>query len=327
MPISIPDYNTTPPSDDGSQTEANKVKWSTVTSKIGDPLRDFAQNWHEDSSGSLTTGGTGGAFTVTTTVGYTALTDVPLLVAKANHAATGSDTIDVDSLGPKALNNSDGISLNTVFVFVYDSVADEFNVLAPLGGITTRGDMIRGDSNGDAERLPLGSVRQILSSDGSDVVYRDQVILDTEQSSTSGTFKDFTIPTGAKKATVTLEGVSTDGSNRMLIQLGDSGGIETSGYSNRVIDAATGSSGVDTSGSPISLSQVASGTYSGAADLYLKNSSSNTWVYKSIFSQIGSIVHIASGVKSLSGELTTIRITTTGTPDDFDAGSINIQYE
>jgi hypothetical protein len=35
----------------------------------------------------------------------------------------------------------------------------------------------------------------------------------------------------------------------------------------------------------------------------------------------------SGGSKSLSAELTTIRITSTGTPDDFDAGKINIQYE
>lgn len=35
-------YNTSPPADDGSATEANKVKWSTIKSKLGDPVKDLA---------------------------------------------------------------------------------------------------------------------------------------------------------------------------------------------------------------------------------------------------------------------------------------------
>jgi hypothetical protein len=36
----ITQYNLNPPADDGSQTEANRVKWATMKSKIGDPLKD-----------------------------------------------------------------------------------------------------------------------------------------------------------------------------------------------------------------------------------------------------------------------------------------------
>ncbi len=34
----VPDYNKNPPSDDGSQTEANRVKYSTIETDIGNPL-------------------------------------------------------------------------------------------------------------------------------------------------------------------------------------------------------------------------------------------------------------------------------------------------
>jgi hypothetical protein len=37
--VSISGYNSSPPSDDGSQTAANQVKWSTQKDKIGDPLK------------------------------------------------------------------------------------------------------------------------------------------------------------------------------------------------------------------------------------------------------------------------------------------------
>lgn len=37
-------YNTSPPSDDGSQVASNQVKWSSVKTKLSDPLNTFASN-------------------------------------------------------------------------------------------------------------------------------------------------------------------------------------------------------------------------------------------------------------------------------------------
>ena len=36
-------YNATPPADDGTVSEANKTKWSTIKTKLGDPLKTFAE--------------------------------------------------------------------------------------------------------------------------------------------------------------------------------------------------------------------------------------------------------------------------------------------
>jgi hypothetical protein len=53
----------------------------------------------------------------------------------------------------------------------------------------------------------------------------------TAVASTSGTSIDFTsIPSWVKRITVMIAGVSTNGSSIIQIQLGDSGGVETSGY-------------------------------------------------------------------------------------------------
>lgn len=37
--VSITGYNSNPPSDDGSQTEANRVKWATIKTKLNDPVK------------------------------------------------------------------------------------------------------------------------------------------------------------------------------------------------------------------------------------------------------------------------------------------------
>ncbi|MEE8208535.1 MAG: hypothetical protein V3T88_06250 [Nitrosomonadaceae bacterium] len=43
--------------------------------------------------------------------------------------------------------------------------------------ITTRGDLIRGDSSGDPERLAIGTAAQILTSDGTDAAWATPVVL------------------------------------------------------------------------------------------------------------------------------------------------------
>ena len=251
-----------------------------------------------------------------------------MLVVKANHAATGTDTINIDSLGAKTINRTAAIATNTIFAFVYDSVSDEFNVVAPLGGITTRGDMIRGDSNGDAERLPLGSVRQILRSDGTDIAYDDQITLGTEQASTSGTEIDITIPLGVKRVSIGLDVVSTNGSSDIIVQLGDSGGVETSGYDGNVVRIA--SAGVHTahsSGFNLNDDVSAAQSYTHYIEM-MKINSSHKWIMKSQGGRGGND-YIFNGycVKTLSGELTTVRITTIGGSNTFDGGTINYQCE
>lgn len=72
-----------------------------------------------------------------------------------------------------------------------------------------------------------GSADQVLSTNGSGTlsfVDRGRMVLETAQATTSGTSVDFTgIPSWVKKITVMFNGVSTSGTSRFLIQLGDSG--------------------------------------------------------------------------------------------------------
>jgi len=59
----------------------------------------------------------------------------------------------------------------------------------------------------------------------------ERIVQDTAQASTSGTSIDFiSIPAWVKKITVMFSGVSTNGTSAPLIQIGDSGGIENTGY-------------------------------------------------------------------------------------------------
>ena len=181
---SIPNYNASPPSDDGAQTEANKIKWSTIKTKLGDPLNVFLGGYHEDQTGSLTSGGSSNAYTVTSTIVYTALADIALLVFKANHLNTGASTLSVDGLVAKAIVKNHDVALdsgdieaNQICAVVYNVTDDKFELISSTGNtaassvITTRGDIIRGSSAGVNERLGIGGSGQALTSDGTDVVW------------------------------------------------------------------------------------------------------------------------------------------------------------
>lgn len=54
-PPTLSGYNSSPPSDDGSTTAANQVKWSTIKAKLSDPLNTYAQAIDTRISAVLTT--------------------------------------------------------------------------------------------------------------------------------------------------------------------------------------------------------------------------------------------------------------------------------
>lgn len=156
-------------------------------------------------------------------------------------------------------------------------------------------------------------------------------ILSTEQASTSGTSIDFTsIPAWVKRITVQFSGVSTNSSSAPLVQIGDSGGVETTGYlgsGSAFADGSTAFVSNFTTGFGIRSDQ-ASEVLHGAMVLTLEDASNNTWIASGSFSSSArALTLLSSGSKSLSGALDRVRITTVNGTDEFDAGAINILYE
>src|SRR3990167_10836024 len=62
-------YNATPPADDGTVSEANKTKWSTVKTKLADPVKDLADAINSELVTHFDNGPT--ALTSNTTLGVT----------------------------------------------------------------------------------------------------------------------------------------------------------------------------------------------------------------------------------------------------------------
>ena len=156
-----------------------------------------------------------------------------------------------------------------------------------------------------------------------------RLVLETAKASTSGTSVDFTgIPAWVKKITVMFNGVSTNGSNQVLLQLG-AGSIDTASYNATIgiIITSTPSTGANTAGFPlggVDPANIRSGI------MQIATLGSNIWVASAVIKGGTGTMSYIAGDKTLSGTLDRLRIIggTTGTPTDtFDAGSINILYE
>lgn len=133
---------------------------------------------------------------------------------------------------------------------------------------------------------------------------------------------DFTgIPSWVKRITVIFSGLSLSSTADILVQLGDAGGIEATGYISTSATAAANSS--STTGFVIRVAAAAN-VLSGIATI--QNVTGNSWVCSHSTKVATTATPCGGGDKTLSDTLTQIRITTTST-DTFDAGTVNIMYE
>ncbi len=157
-------------------------------------------------------------------------------------------------------------------------------------------------------------------------------ILATEQATTSGTSIDFTgIPSWVKKITITLDGVSTNAANSVPgIQIGDSGGLETSGYvGNTMQFAEPDALSVTVLSNRFLLGAVAdaAATVIGHIVLTLMDAANNTWIATGNMTRGDVNANIImAGIKSLTGTLDRLSLIS-GSADTFDLGAINIMYE
>jgi hypothetical protein len=211
------------------------------------------------------------------------------------------------------------------------ALADNSITLAKMAG-GTDGQIITYDASGDPVAVGPGSDGEVLTSTGAGSPPAFEaagggLTLGTAVASTSGATIDFTgIPAGTKKITISYVGVSTTGTSIPMVQIGDSGGIETSAYlgagtrikTDVILAFTTGFGHHNDWGDGV--------IFHGTTVLVLVDASTFTWVGTAMVSSPTN-VGAGSGSKSLSAELTQVRITTVGGSDTFDAGKINIQYE
>jgi hypothetical protein len=168
---------------------------------------------------------------------------------------------------------------------------------------------------------------KILDANVTPAKLSQPLTLETAKATTSGTEIDFTsIPSWVKRITVMLDGVSTNGSSVVIVQLGDSGGIENTGYASSAgaIQAGAANCAEYTSGFGIVHDQLSSSVYSGL--FHIATLGANAWAFSGSAKQNNRLA-MAAGTKTLSDTLTQVRLTTVNGTDTFDAGEVNIMYE
>ena len=240
-------------------------------------------------------------------------------IQSSAHGAQTTVTVTWDS-GTFANDTDLVISLGPAADTIYQPSAAVEDV------ITTRGDLIRGDASGDDERLALGNAGEVLSSDGTDATWASRVTAGTAAAAPGDftTAQDFTgIPASTKRIAILFDALSLSGTDDILVQIGDSAGIETSGY----VSSSTAGAGAQTTSTSTSgfVIRVANAAASVSGVLEILKVDSLDWVASGTHTT-STATGKNAGRKTLSDTLTQVRVTRTGT-NTFDNGQVNVLYQ
>lgn len=109
--VTVSGYNSNPPADDGSQVEANRVKWSTIKTKLPDPLKTAIESINTALVAAFPKVIGGGGLT-STAISYTILSADQGKLVRATAAGITLTTPDATSVDDPfvfgVLNDSDG---------------------------------------------------------------------------------------------------------------------------------------------------------------------------------------------------------------------------
>lgn len=115
-------------------------------SGVNDTIREIMariKRWYNDVTGSNTSGGSAGAFTLAASQTISAYAAGQMFIFEANHANTGAATLNVDSVGAKAIVKSydtalaaNDIKAGQMVAVVYEATADNFQIISGLGNST-----------------------------------------------------------------------------------------------------------------------------------------------------------------------------------------------
>lgn len=146
----------------------------------------------------------------------------------------------------------------------------------------------------------------------------------TTQATTSGTTYTISVSTSSKLIVVTLIGLSGNGTNQLLCQLGTGSGFETSGYvgnTNDLIASSNWSTSII-----VTNTNLAANLYNGNIELTCTDTTNNVWGVKGYVGDSGGAPnqqYSSIGNKPLAAAITQLKLFWSGV-NSFDAGSFGV---
>lgn len=250
----------------------------------------------------------------------------------AGNTNSGASTVNVNGIGVTPIEQGGSalvggeIVAGAIIELAYNTSNGSFTVvyglLADLG-LGTPGDIDTYDANGAPVRLAIGAEDEVLTVNGSGGLGYSPGVAGgwikhgtVHDGVTSGIEIDWTgIPAGVNKVNIIFKNHSFSGTAELAMRLGDAGGFETTGYTGSVSTSA----GSDnwSANAQISRSALASNDRSGSVTL--TRFTGNEWQITGSTNNAAGGATTFNGDKTLSGELTQLRLRSDNGSDTFDA--------
>jgi hypothetical protein len=154
-----------------------------------------------------------------------------------------------------------------------------------------------------------------------------QIQLGTSDTVSGKTSVNFSIPSFSKRFLIHLSGVSTSGSAGFGFQIGDSGGVEATGYSGGFTISIAGSATQGGNPTTYAGTSVSSGANTYYGDVVFSRVSGNLWsISGALAISNGGVTLQFQFFKTLSDTLTQAQFII-NSPDTGDAGTVYLTYE
>ena len=253
------------------------------------------------------------------------LTAIAALTSAANKVpyATGAGTwalADLSAFGRTLIDDADAAAALTTL-----GAQAAGATLASLEGLSlAAGDILYATAADTLARLAKGTAGQLLQMN-SGATAPEWVTLSSSTvgptATTSGTEVDFAVSGTPNKIIIQFDAVSLSGTDDLLVQLGDAGGIETTGY---VSSSSAGGTAVSSTSGLVLFVGAAARVVAGEMTLS-RVGSSDRWISSHACGVSTTTAVMGGGSKTLSAAITTVRVTRTGS-STLDGGNVSIRY-